>query len=216
MPFNKLSKEDKNERLRRRKAARVQRTSEATDEIRHACHIYLSRIAVRGNPTAWLNLASQIRYFLSSCSPTISVRRNFVSDLIEYAIQDKIISESVEEGLAQIADALLISEVRYLNMRRRAQSRLLFGNSGESDFTSSTARRKKISPIPNCYAVLGCVPDDSDCVIRKTYRRLANKLHPDKHASKFDSPDAAQPYVKSFQQLHAAYEEVCRLRNIRR
>lgn len=55
--------------------------------------------------------------------------------------------------------------------------------------------------IDDPYKVLGVSPDASDEEIKKAYRRLAMKYHPDRNP---DDPEAA----KKMQQINAAYEQI--------
>jgi curved DNA-binding protein CbpA len=62
------------------------------------------------------------------------------------------------------------------------------------------------------YEYLGCTEHDTDDTIKRAYRRLAVKLHPDKHASHALSPEQTLSHLRAFQKLQQAYEAIWRLR----
>jgi DnaJ like chaperone protein len=151
------------------------------------------------------SLGSTLRGFLTACRPSLASRRKLVRDLRVFArlvgaALDGAVSKEADGALALIADLLKTGTVS------RARP----------------AKRVSIKPpvpraeTPRCYEVLGCFPEDSDEVIKRRYRQLAAKLHPDKHAAKVKTPQDAARYTAEFQQLQLAYEEIRRLRQMGR
>ena len=58
------------------------------------------------------------------------------------------------------------------------------------------------------YQVLGVAPSASDEEIKKAYRQLSRKYHPDANVN---NPNAAQAEEK-FKQVQQAYEEIMKMR----
>ena len=59
------------------------------------------------------------------------------------------------------------------------------------------------------YKTLGVSPNDSDETIKKAYRELAKKYHPDKFA---DNPSAAELANEKMKEINSAYDEIVTMR----
>jgi len=71
---------------------------------------------------------------------------------------------------------------------------------------SSTPPGRKANRNP--YEVLGCSPRDSEEKIRKTYRRLVSKYHPDKFIGLDLDREFVDLAAKRFQEIQEAYESI--------
>ncbi|HOR53897.1 MAG TPA: J domain-containing protein, partial [Synergistales bacterium] len=67
-------------------------------------------------------------------------------------------------------------------------------------------------PARDPYEVLGCSPGDSDEKIRKAYRRLVAKYHPDKFIGLDLDKEFVDLAAKRFQEVQEAYEHIRRYR----
>lgn len=65
------------------------------------------------------------------------------------------------------------------------------------------------------YEVLGCKRSDSDEVIRKRYRELVAKYHPDKFIGQNLDEEFIEFASKKFQRIQSAYERIRRERGMR-
>jgi len=65
------------------------------------------------------------------------------------------------------------------------------------------------------YEVLGCKRSDSDEVIRKRYRELVAKYHPDKFIGQNLDKEFIEFASKKFQRIQSAYERIRRERGMR-
>ncbi|MCL2469974.1 MAG: TerB family tellurite resistance protein [Alphaproteobacteria bacterium] len=128
--------------------------------------------------------------------------------------------EDVLAGLFYIAlaDSTRLTRNELLYLRRVS---VIFGFS-ETDFVR-IARRVGItltttSPPPkkdSAYDVLGLPTTASDDVIKRTYRALVRKHHPDKLMAAGLSPTQVAEATEKIKKINAAYAEICRLRGIK-
>ena len=68
------------------------------------------------------------------------------------------------------------------------------------------------SPLDPYYALLGANPADSVDQIKKKYRALAMKWHPDKMLANGASSEAIRHAKEKFQQINEAYEQITEAR----
>jgi len=109
--------------------------------------------------------------------------------LFGIAMADGALSRSEDEILRDIAGRLRISDADFQSIRS------LFGHTTE-----------------DYYTVLESSPDSSDDELKKAYRRLAAKHHPDKVAAL--GTEAQKAAQEKFQQLNHAWEEIKKARGM--
>lgn len=66
--------------------------------------------------------------------------------------------------------------------------------------------------ISEAYHILNLAPDANDCEIRRAYRRMMSRCHPDKLAARTDSGDAVRQAQEQFMAVRHAYETICGFR----
>jgi DnaJ like chaperone protein len=79
-------------------------------------------------------------------------------------------------------------------------------------FQSKTASQQRWTPLDPHYAILGAQASDSLEIIKKKYRSLAVKWHPDKMFANGASPEALRHAKEKFQQINEAYERIVEAR----
>lgn len=130
------------------------------------------------------------------------------------------ILEEILAGLfyIAIADAPRLSRAELLFLRRIA---VMFSFS-ESDFERIAARvglRLKTAPPPpkhdSAYDVLGLPTTASEKDIKRTYRALIRKHHPDKLLAAGLAPEEVAKATERMKRINAAYADICKLRNIK-
>ena len=75
--------------------------------------------------------------------------------------------------------------------------------------------KSSLSPdVRLLYGILETAPEDDDATLKKNYRRLASKYHPDKYTSKELPADMLQYAEEKFKDINYAYETIKKLRGI--
>jgi len=173
-------------------------------------------------------LSRRVRSFLLGCRPSLRERRELLARLVDFAQCDGALSSDEHEALRAVEDMLQISpEAR--SARRRSlggAARVSVGTNKTTSRVASDWRRRssesardraRTSQTPSTrthwsYEYLGCSEQDSDETIKRCYRRLAVKLHPDKHAARATTPEETLSNLRAFQKLQQAYEAIWRIR----
>ena len=117
------------------------------------------------------------------------VREQLVQYLFGIAKSDGHVSQSEEQVIKQIALLMGVQTGAYQNMQQQN-----FRNISED------------------YATLGLSSNATDAEIKKAYRKLAVRYHPDK-VSQLDTAEQEKAKVK-FQQIQDAYEAIKKERGI--
>jgi len=85
------------------------------------------------------------------------------------------------------------------------------GQNSQNNSQNSSQLNQNIE-VNDSYKILGCSKNDSDQEIKKKYRQLVSKYHPDKIQAK-DLPEEFITFAnQKFQSIQEAYEEVMNLR----
>lgn len=84
-------------------------------------------------------------------------------------------------------------------------------HSGE-DFERITTRRP--GKLGQAYGILELSPDANDGEIRQAYRRMLNRYHPDKLASRASSGETLHHAQEQFHAVRQAYETICSFRKM--
>ena len=86
------------------------------------------------------------------------------------------------------------------------------GNFNKEEATGEERNRK--GPSRNPYEILGCFSGDSDEKIRKSYRDLVAKYHPDRFIGMDLDADFVRLASERFSQIQEAYRQIRRLRGL--
>lgn len=236
MVFQKLTSVQRERAKARKVEARSRLIERATDDAERSAFCFVAHadgrltdvevefLAERFGDTVTFtsptkeSLTRSLRGYLTTCSPTLTERQRLKRELTKCAMCDGRLTAEEESAILFIADIL------GLTPEKRAANRRTWQKPSGADKKKSArvsegqrARTRKVvvekPPVTHwSYEYLGCSESDSDETIKRCYRQLAVKLHPDKHAAKAKTPEDALPYIRAFQRLQAAYDEVWKLR----
>ena len=158
-------------------------------------------------------VARKVRTYMLSCAPTLSERRRLRFQLLRFASCDGAPSSVETAALREIEGFLNLSPETRATGRQRWSTRRKSTFGGQTKIKAKPcAKAAAPPPLHWSYEYLGCSESDSDETIKRCYRQLAVKLHPDKHAARLKTPEDAVLHIRAFQTLQAAYAEVWRLR----
>ena len=129
---------------------------------------------------------------------SILKRRQFMSFLIQLAFVDNGISEQEDKILKIIADALQINLSAYESIKSR------FENMNHNKPESMSSNK--------AYEVLGVQPSDDMDTIKKQYRKLVRKYHPDIISSQDKDESYIEEATAKTQEINQAYQVIKELR----
>lgn len=130
------------------------------------------------------------------------------------------ILEEVLAGLFYIAvaDSVRLTRAEILYLRRVS---VIFGFT-EADFLRIAARigitMTSAAPVPKrdtAYDILGLPTTATDDVIKRTYRALVRKHHPDKLVAAGLPAERVAEATEKIKTINAAYAEICKMRDIK-
>ncbi|WP_240697237.1 TerB family tellurite resistance protein [Sporolactobacillus sp. Y61] len=78
----------------------------------------------------------------------------------------------------------------------------------KAEFFDRAGLRESGPDLASCYRLLGCSADDSNEVIRKSYRHLIKKNHPDLLISRGASEETVRKANKKIEAVKEAYEQI--------
>ena len=120
---------------------------------------------------------------------------NMMDLLFATAVADGGLHPREEELLLRAAGVFHIGRLQYDRIKSRY-------------YQTATKPQQRWSPLDPHYTILGAKPTDSLEEIKKKYRALAMKWHPDKVLSQGASTDALRHAKEKFQQINEAWEQI--------
>jgi DnaJ like chaperone protein len=142
------------------------------------------------------NIDAQLQDFITNCGHTLNLTQMLLSYLISVALADGELHKDEESVLRQIALRLGFSEQAFAQ---------LLGMIGAQDHFSSGGTHSKAT-LEEAYKALGVNPNDSDRDIKRTYRSLMSKYHPDKLIGQGLPEDMIKEATERSQEISAAYD----------
>jgi len=140
---------------------------------------------------------------------TSDIKYFVLYSLLDLAANDSILTINEENFITKVRKGLNIHEITYNNIKNSYTKK---GLKEERKILEEEARRKTAKEISksfipyNAYKILGITPSNTKLQLKKAYRTLAKKYHPDKFAGQ--SEEIIQKAEDKFQEISEAYEIV--------
>ncbi len=154
-------------------------------------------------------LDEALRQFRHECHRRIDLIRMFLEIQLQAAMADGHLDEAKDKLLINICGILGLSRFDYerIKIQILAQYRL-YGRQHRQQYQST----KKEDNLAAAYDVLGIRPNASDSDIKKAYRRLISRHHPDKLVAKGLPEEMMILAKEKTQQITKAYETISEAR----
>lgn len=156
---------------------------------------------------------NDVSYFIRRyLSP--SYRRTILSILYGIAMADGIMSREEWNLLQKITVSIGLDLYDLEAIRRVYGNYGYTGNYGNRENNNSSSfNTTNNQSTESLYDILGLKPTATNDEIKKTYRTLVKKFHPDTVANLGD--DVKKEAERKFVRIQQAYEKICQLRNIK-
>jgi DnaJ like chaperone protein len=116
---------------------------------------------------------------------------------------------SADGGLHPREEELLLRAAGVFHIGRLQYDRI------KARYYQSTAKpQPRWTPLDPYYAILGAQPHESLDVIKKKFRTLVMKWHPDRVVGQGASPEAVRHAKEKFQQINEAWEKITDARKV--
>ncbi|MFH5834972.1 TerB family tellurite resistance protein [Proteiniclasticum sp. C24MP] len=129
-------------------------------------------------------------------------------DVLEFIIHS-LFTISALDGGRKVSEEEILKDAVHAFYPRTGKTYEQYHHGASTSHASS-----QTAPIPErLYEVLECDPEDTDQVVKQSYRRLIQKYHPDKYQSKDLPEDMVEYGSRRFMEIQEAYKEIRKQRN---
>jgi DnaJ like chaperone protein len=156
------------------------------------------------------------KYFINSIKQNVAVQ-SLTSRLIEVTGANQKTIENTIYTLKEIAESdgainqdefkILFTVASVLGLDPEQSQKLLKSNFSNNQNKTQNSNENK-APVQREYEILGCKPSDNTDKIKRSYRELVSKYHPDKIISKELPQDFIDFASQKFKEVQTAYDTV--------
>ena len=186
-----------------RAARQIREQMNLNDQMkREAIHLFTEGKDSNFNLTMTLKRLKQACYFQPS------LLRVFLEMQVQMAYADgQLISPQKRQMLQSICQQLGVGGFNFDQFEQRFRAEQNYQRHRQSP------RQNPIQYLNEAYRVLGVSSKASDAEVKKAYRRLMSRHHPDKLIAKGLPPEMIKIATQKTQQIKKAYEQICKARN---
>ena len=174
-------------------------------------------------------VSASVADFKTSCSRYPQLLRLFWALQLEMALADGAINQAAEQSLLEICGQLGFSRYEFFGIKARLETERRFGSPGRRENLKNGSGRfgqnhqqrtgaqgetlEVRRDIQAAYAVLQLPTSASDAEIKKAYRRLISRHHPDKVSGEGVGDDRVKRATEATQRIQKAYDLICKTRH---
>lgn len=157
------------------------------------------------------NLDQALKNFRTTCVKKPDLRRYFLEMMVKAASADQILWPAILSKLQHICRRLNVplSELDYLLRNYKFSA---YSKKDKQQSRTSTHTATKSTPLDDAYHLLGVSAKDDIHIVKKAYRRLMSKYHPDKLVAKGLPDEMLNVAKEKTQKIAAAYDLIARSR----
>ena len=150
-----------------------------------------------------------------SCQGQRMLKLMFVEMLLQVAYADGVPEPAEQEMLTRIRRRVGISQASFSHVERLVSLRQKHTrHSGSRDYSRRPAggQRTRASSLSQAYSVLGISPQATDSDVKRAYRMLLSRHHPDKLAAQQVPEEMMRLAAEKTHEIRSAYETVIKAR----
>lgn len=158
-----------------------------------------------------------MRNFVRTCRYRRDLHRIFIEIQLQAALADGAIGDAERLVLERVARHLGVPpwELRQLEALIIAARRRAPGSGAGYGRAGGAPRTPARENLDDAYALLGVTREASDAEIKKAYRRMMSRHHPDKLAAKGLPDDMREVAEEKTREILAAYEQIREARGMK-
>ena len=172
--------------------------------------------AFREGKEATFPLQQVMKDFSASFYGNRDVLQLFMEQLIGLALNDGVLEKAEHEVLVDVAKVLGFTRFQLDQWLIMEKAAFRFHQQRQRSHAGSGGRQSSTkSDLADAYQILGVTEKNSNAEIKKAYRKLMARHHPDKLASQGLPEEVMKQAQQKARDIQAAYEQVKEHRDIR-
>jgi DnaJ like chaperone protein len=185
---------------------RVMQRLQLNDDMRRAA----ARLFTDGKREGF-DLERVLDQLHGECRHRSTLIRAFVEFQLELALADGLLHPAEERLLLRICERLRFSRFEFHALKAALEAQLRMSRSG---WRGQQSIRPREPTLEECYATLGVGASAADDDIRRAYRRLLSKHHPDKLAAVGAAEEKVRLANEKTHEIRRAWEIVRKARRL--
>lgn len=153
-----------------------------------------------------------VEQFRLECRQQHSLQRAFVEFQLEMALADGLLDANEERLLLRICERLRFSRFEFHALKTALEAQLRIARGGWRG--QQAYGRPREPSLEECYATLGVDASAGDAEVRRAYRRLLSRHHPDKLAAAGVAEEKVRLANEKTHEIRRAWDIVRKARHL--